>query len=111
MAPSNFFSTNGRINSLVGITFYGDGIRVLPWLWEKAIVRAGARGLQTNETLESDGYQYDNYGLSLMEVIMNNDNTPVTLTTRWNLLNEDEESIAMGFLKEILGKDVSLLLK
>lgn len=61
--------------------------------------------------VESNGYPYDNYSLSLIAVIMNSDNTLSTVTTRWNSLDDDEESIGIGFLRGLLGRDVSLLLK
>lgn len=54
--------------------------------------------------IESEGYPYDNYGISLMAVIMNDDNTPYTVTTRWNSFEEDEYGVEMEFLEDLLNR-------
>lgn len=48
-------------------------------------------------------YPYDTYGMSLIAVVINNDGTAASVTTRWNSLEEDEEDNDIGHLCGLLG--------
>lgn len=67
--------------------------------------------------LEQDGYKslpktkgkeypYDQYGLSLIAVIINADGTLHSITSRWNSLDENEFSLGTSFLRSLIGQDV-----
>ena len=52
---------------------------------------------------KGQGYPYDSYGLSLIAVITNADGTLANVTTRWNSIEEDEEGMDIGRMKELVG--------
>ena len=52
---------------------------------------------------EGDGYPYGSYGLSLIAVIVNDNGTTSSVTTRWNSLYKDEGNVSMGNLLALIG--------
>ncbi len=56
-----------------------------------------------NSKEEGIGFPYDSFGLSLIAVILNEDGTLYSVTTRWNSLDEDEEGLGRKVFLELLG--------
>lgn len=55
----------------------------------------------------SDNSPLDNYGVSVIGVVMGPDSEPISITSRWNSIQEADNFISMEKLEEIIGEETA----
>jgi len=60
---------------------------------------------------EGAGYPCDEYGLSLIDVIVSPDGDLESVTSRWNSLDEEDHLLSSSELKSLLGNQYEMFFK